>query len=171
MTGDRHEKDARGPTWVLAGASVGVPVDPRGPSWRPEAGMRLVLVEDNVDIRETLSELLALDGYCVASASDGPQGVIRIVAERPEVALVDVGLPGFDGYEVARRARERLGDELALIAMTGYAQDEDRERSLDAGFDDHVVKPVSIDELGAAIERTLRRKADGRVPAAGAGGS
>jgi signal transduction histidine kinase/ActR/RegA family two-component response regulator len=128
------------------------------------AGVDIVLVEDNVDIRETLSELLVLDGYRVSGAADGPQGLTRILSEEPNVALVDVGLPGFDGYELARRARARLGDGLVLIAMTGYGQPDDRVRAFEAGFDEHVVKPVSVEELAAAIERGRARKAPRQDP-------
>jgi CheY-like chemotaxis protein len=120
--------------------------------------VRIVLVEDNVDIRETLTELLELDGYRVEGAADGPQGLTRILSEVPHVALIDVGLPGFDGYEVARRARSHLGDAQVLIAMTGYGQPDDRARAFEAGFDDHVVKPVSVEELSEAIERMRSKK-------------
>ena len=123
--------------------------------------VRIVLVEDNVDIRETLTELLVLDGYWVEGAADGPQGLTRILSEVPNVALIDVGLPGFDGYEVARRARSHLGDTPVLIAMTGYGQPDDRARAFAAGFDDHVVKPVSVEELSAAIERMRSKKTAG----------
>jgi CheY-like chemotaxis protein len=123
--------------------------------------MRIVLVEDNVDIRETLTELLVLDGYSVEGAADGPQGLTRILSELPSAALVDVGLPGFDGYELARRARSRLGDGLVLIAMTGYGQPDDRARAFAAGFDDHVIKPVGVEDLAKAIERCRRNKSRG----------
>jgi CheY-like chemotaxis protein len=126
-----------------------------------DAGARVVLVEDNVDIRETLAELLVLDGYQVDGAGDGPQGLTRILAVTPDVALIDVGLPGFDGYELAKRVRAQLGDAPVLIAMTGYGQPDDRSRAFDAGFDEHVVKPVSLEDLSAAIERTRRRKSSG----------
>ncbi|HXJ22672.1 MAG TPA: ATP-binding protein [Polyangia bacterium] len=132
-----------------------------------DAGVRIVLVEDNVDIRETLAELLVLDGYRVDGAGDGPQGLTRILAKTPDVALIDVGLPGFDGYELARRVRAQLGEGPVLIAMTGYGQPDDRSRAFDAGFDEHVVKPVSLEELGAAIERTRRKK--GERPTGGGG--
>ncbi|HLK91270.1 MAG TPA: hybrid sensor histidine kinase/response regulator [Polyangia bacterium] len=122
-------------------------------------GVRIVLVDDNVDIRETLSELLLLDGYRVSGAADGPQGLTRILSEVPHVALVDVGLPGFDGYELARRARACLGQDLVLIAMTGYGQPDDRAHAFEAGFDEHVVKPVSVEDLAAAMERARARKA------------
>ncbi|MES1157973.1 MAG: ATP-binding protein [Haliangium ochraceum] len=134
-----------------------------------DAGARIVLVEDNVDIRETLAELLVLEGYQVEGAGDGPQGLNRILALEPDIVLIDVGLPGFDGYELARRTRAHQGDRPLLIAMTGYGQPDDRARAFDAGFDEHVVKPVSLEDLSAAIERTRRKKAAGRSQAGGGG--
>ena len=151
-------------TTVFAGLTpgkVGVRVKPAGR--RPR--LRILLVEDNADIRETLTELLVEDGYRVEGAVDGPQGLKRILSEVPSVALVDVGLPGFDGYELARRVRSQLGGAPVLIALTGYGQPGDRERALEAGFDDHVVKPVSVEDLYAAIERTRNRKREGRAMA------
>jgi signal transduction histidine kinase/ActR/RegA family two-component response regulator len=139
-----------------AGAVLPLPVQDAAAA--NDAGVRIVLVEDNVDIRETLIELLMLDGYRVTGAADGPQGLTRILSELPEVAVIDVGLPGFDGYELARRARARLGGALVLIAMTGYGQPDDRARAFESGFDEHVVKPVSVEDLAAAIESARGRK-------------
>jgi signal transduction histidine kinase/ActR/RegA family two-component response regulator len=143
------------PLLAAAGRDAAVEVLPAEPA---DAGVRIVLVEDNVDIRETLAELLVLDGYQVDGAGDGPQGLTRILAKAPDVALIDVGLPGFDGYELAKRVRAQLGESPVLIAMTGYGQPDDRARAFDAGFDEHVVKPVSLEDLAGAIERTRRKK-------------
>ena len=143
------------------------------PTAQHDTGMRIVLVEDNVDIRDTLAELLVLEGYEVEGAGDGPQGLSRILSLQPEIVLIDVGLPGFDGYELARRTRAQQGDRPVLIAMTGYGQPDDRARAFEAGFDEHVVKPVSLEDLSAAIDRTRRKKAAGRAQstdAAGGGG-
>jgi len=143
----------------LGAASNAIPlVAERGPDGG-EPAVRIVLVEDNLDIREALTELLVMDGYRVSCAGDGPQGLTRILSEVPDVVLIDVGLPGFDGYELARRARARLGGALALIAMTGYGQPDDRARAFEAGFDEHVVKPVSVEDLAGAMERARDRKA------------
>jgi signal transduction histidine kinase/AmiR/NasT family two-component response regulator len=133
-----------------------------------DAGLRVLLVEDNVDIRETLVELLALDGHQADGVGDGPQGLARILASPPDVALIDVGLPGFDGYELARRARAELGERPVLIAMTGYGQPDDRARAFEAGFDDHVVKPVSLEDLSEAIDRARRKKTADRSDATAA---
>jgi len=101
------------------------------------------VVEDNHDGRESLRDLLEMWGHEVTLAEDGPEGVDKALAIRPDVALVDIGLPGLDGNEVARRIRSALGsDEISLIAMTGYGQPEDHRRALQAGFDRYLVKPV-----------------------------
>jgi signal transduction histidine kinase/CheY-like chemotaxis protein len=144
------------PLVAAAGRELSAPVEV---TTAHDAGVGVVLVEDNVDIRETLAELLVLDGYRVDPVGDGPQGLARILAKTPDVALIDVGLPGFDGYELARRVRAQLGDGPVLIAMTGYGQPDDRARAFEAGFDEHVVKPVSLEDLAAAIERTRSKKA------------
>jgi signal transduction histidine kinase/ActR/RegA family two-component response regulator len=114
--------------------------------------VRVLVIEDNVDTRETLRRVLELDGHEVQDAEDGPQGLELALASRPEVVIVDIGLPGLDGYEVARRLRATLGDTPLLIALTGYGQPEDRRLSLDAGFDVHLVKPVSPEHLAVALE-------------------
>jgi CheY-like chemotaxis protein len=118
---------------------------------------RVVLVEDSEDVRDLFAEALRSCGHVVASAGDGPSGVERIVAERPDVAFIDVGLPGFDGYEVARRVRAALGTGVELVAMTGYGQDDDRTRAADAGFDRHLVKPVDIRRVEAIVAEGATR--------------
>jgi signal transduction histidine kinase/ActR/RegA family two-component response regulator len=117
---------------------------------QPQPG-RVVIVDDNDEVREALTELLTMEGYEVEAADDGPQGLTRIMSSRPAAALVDIGLPGFDGYELARRARRVLGDSLMLVAMTGYGQAEDRARAAAAGFDAHLTKPVSVEEIQAIL--------------------
>src|SRR5205085_5579454 len=101
---------------------------------------RIVIVEDNADAREMLRVLLALAGHEVYEAGDGPSAIELIRATEPHIALVDVGLPGCDGYEVARQLRSSPEvRHVFLVALTGYAQPEDREDALAAGFDMHVV--------------------------------
>ncbi len=113
--------------------------------------LRIAVVEDNPDIRETVRELLELSGHRVLEASDGSAGVALLLAERPDVALVDIGLPGLDGYEVARQVRGACATR--LVALTGYGGQGDRERAAGAGFDAHLVKPVEFEELVAVLER------------------
>jgi CheY-like chemotaxis protein/nitrogen-specific signal transduction histidine kinase len=108
---------------------------------------RVLLLEDNPDGRETLELILRLWGHQVEVAADGNQGVQKALASRPEVALIDIGLPGLDGYQVARKLRASLGRGVVLVAMTGYGQDQDRRRAFEAGFDAHLVKPVEPDVL------------------------
>jgi CheY-like chemotaxis protein len=113
-----------------------------------------VIVEDNADSREMLRVTLELAGHEVQEAHDGPSGLTAILRLLPDVALVDVGLPEFDGYEVARRVRAAAGTSIRLVALTGYGQAADRRQALEAGFDAHVVKPIDPDALQAAIAAT-----------------
>ena len=109
---------------------------------------RVVVIEDNPDIRETLSMLLDMWGHEVVLAADGRSGVDRVLEERPDVALIDVGLPGMNGYEVAREIRKHIPDgALRLIAVTGYGQPSDREAAAQAGFDRHLLKPIEPEIL------------------------
>jgi CheY-like chemotaxis protein len=111
---------------------------------------RILVVDDSADAAESLALLLRMKGHEVSVAYDGPRAVELAESERPAVMLLDIGLPGMDGYEVCRRVRER-GLETYIVAMTGYGQDKDRERSLEAGFDGHAVKPVGMEELMRVI--------------------
>jgi signal transduction histidine kinase len=125
----------------------------------PEAGKPTVLlIEDNDDGREMMATMLGSFGYPVLQAGDGLEGVRLACAHSPDVALVDIGLPGIDGYEVARRLRQDpAARAIRLIALTGYGLEEDQRRVLEAGFDLHLVKPVELnallDQLGAAAAR------------------
>jgi two-component system CheB/CheR fusion protein len=122
------------------------------PAATPGTVKRVLLVEDNPDSREMLRAILKLDGFQVDVAEDGQQGLDAILAQRPDVALIDIGLPGLDGYEVARRVREQLGSsEVHLVALTGYGQAKDREAALRAGFDKHLVKPVNLEDLALVL--------------------
>lgn len=124
------------------------------PALLPEipSHLRVVLVEDNGDIRELFRDLLQQLGHQVSSAEDGPSGLDRLLAFQPDIAFVDVGLPGFDGYELARRARAS-GSRARLVALTGYGQREDKVRAADAGFDEHLVKPVHDEDIRQALAR------------------
>jgi CheY-like chemotaxis protein len=106
---------------------------------------RILVVDDNRDAVETLAELLEVWGHEVWTAADGPGGLQAAAEHQPEVILLDIGLPGIDGYEVARRLRAMPGlDSTWLIALTGYGQPEDRQRALEAGFDYHLTKPLDL---------------------------
>ena len=111
----------------------------------------MLLVEDSPDNREMLQALLEMDGHRVDVAADGLEAVQRGVALKPDVAIIDIGLPGIDGYEVAQRLRSKLGRAIVLVALTGYGQPEDRAKAKKAGFDVHLIKPVGLPELEAAL--------------------
>ncbi|HET9598300.1 MAG TPA: hybrid sensor histidine kinase/response regulator, partial [Anaeromyxobacteraceae bacterium] len=132
------------------GAAVAVEARPAAVTPRS-----ILVVEDNPDLREAFREMLAVAGHSVRVADDGPAGVQAALSEPPEVAFIDIGLPGFDGYEVARRVRRRLGGRVRLVALTGYGRPEDRARSRDAGFDAHLTKPVTPSSLAQALTGTV----------------
>jgi signal transduction histidine kinase/ActR/RegA family two-component response regulator len=119
---------------------------------RRVAPRRVLVIEDNVDSREMLQALLSNLGHEVHQAPDGPAGLDAARKLEPDVVLIDVGLPGLDGYEVARRIRLGGGRRPILIALTGYGMPEDRERAREAGFDVHLVKPVEPERLAAALD-------------------
>jgi two-component system, sensor histidine kinase len=125
-------------------------VDPAPEMRQPGQRRRVLIVEDSTDIRESLGMLLSIWGYDVILASDGDRGLQLAVSENPDIALIDIGLPGTNGYEVARNIRARTSvssSSIKLIAVTGYGQAADRERSLESGFDVHLLKPVDPKEL------------------------
>ncbi|MBX3469884.1 MAG: PAS domain-containing protein [Planctomycetes bacterium] len=120
--------------------------------------LRVVLVEDFSDTRELLSSVLEHAGHRVVAAPDGLTAVEAIRQHRPHIALVDVGLPGIDGYEVARRVRAAPeGRAIRLVAVTGYGRPDDRQRALAAGFDDHLVKPLDPDLVLSIVEQVRTR--------------
>lgn len=141
-------------------ADATAPALVHGAGLRP---LRVLLVEDHPDARESLQALLELDGHAVQTAADGKDGLARFETFQPEVVLVDIGLPGMDGYEWARRVRARPGAAgVLLVALTGYGREADRAKAAAAGFDHHLTKPVSYAELAATLARAtplLRRTA------------
>jgi PAS domain S-box-containing protein len=119
---------------------------------RQPACSRVLVVDDNLDSAESLALLLGIHGHQVSLAYNGPEALEVARSFRPEVVVLDIGLPGMDGYEVARHLRgERQTENVMLIALTGYGQSEDRQRSKQAGFDHHLVKPVDPDVLQTLI--------------------
>jgi two-component system CheB/CheR fusion protein len=121
------------------------------------APKRVLIVEDNADARRSLAMLLKMDGHDVEEAADGESGLAKMIQSPPEVALVDIGLPRVDGYEVARRVRANpnLAD-VVLVAITGYGQEADRQAVMDAGFDEHLVKPIRPAELASVLADGVR---------------
>ena len=134
------------------------PSEPRRAAPAPAAApTRLLLVDDNADALALLALGLEACGHTVASAHDGPSALAVARDDPPAIAMLDIGLPGMDGYELARRLREDAGDRpLKLIAITGYGQLSDRQRALAAGFDEHLVKPVTVAVVAAAIAELQR---------------
>lgn len=110
-------------------------------------GRRILVVDDNKDAASALSMLLQAMGHETAEAHDGPEALDVARAFRPELVLLDIGLPTLDGYEVARRLRAELGEGCELVALTGWSTEEDREKTTRAGFAHHLVKPVDADTL------------------------
>jgi two-component system, sensor histidine kinase len=124
---------------------------------RTSGGRKVLVIDDNADGREALRTFLELGGHRVEVAENGHDGIARALATRPEVALIDIGLPDLDGYTVARRLREGpAGRSALLVALTGYGRPDDRRRALDAGFDAHLVKPVDPQELTDVLAGTPR---------------
>jgi len=114
---------------------------------------RVLIVEDNEDAGEMYRLLIELSGHEVLIAENGALGLEMLKSAHPDIALVDIGLPGMDGYEVARRFRaEPNGDRVLLVALTGYASSTDRDRSRQAGFDLHLVKPVDPQTLRSLVD-------------------
>jgi len=149
----RSAGEGRGSELVVrlpASVPLAMPAGPAAPSAsRPT---RILIVEDNEDARESLRLLLELDGHAVMIAVSGEDGLEQARAGDFTVALVDLGLPGIDGFEVARQLRAMIrGRELRLIAVSGYGQPVDRERAQAAGFDAHLVKPVDTDHLRSLL--------------------
>ena len=108
----------------------------------------MLLVDDNVDALVSTAEALRLATHDVRTAGDGPAALTLVDDFKPDVAILDIGLPGMDGYELAGRLRAKLGKcAPRLIAMTGYGQEADRKRSEERGFDLHLVKPVDVNAL------------------------
>ena len=109
---------------------------------------RILIVDDNHDSADSLAMLMEITGNKTYLAHDGVEAVKAVEKYRPEVVLLDIGLPQLDGYEVCRRVREQAwGKDIVVIALTGWGQDDDRRKSEEAGFNGHLVKPVDYDKL------------------------
>jgi len=133
----------------LAQAPASAPVPASTDTERPR---RVMLVEDNVDAREMMTMLLEMHGCSVRAAASGPDGIALAMAERPELAIIDIGLPGMDGYAVARALKDNPATAaIELIALTGYGSEDDRQRAIAAGFARHFTKPIRMEDLRAAL--------------------
>jgi PAS domain S-box-containing protein len=141
--GRGSEFTIRLPTTARVPPAMAGPIEPAG-----AAGRRVLIVDDSEDGAESLAVLLEFGGHHTYKAHDGLAALEAAERLRPDAVLLDIGLPGLNGYEVCRRIRQTpWGKQLTLVALTGWGQDEDRDRSRDAGFDAHMVKPVDFDAL------------------------
>ena len=126
------------------------------------SSQRVLIIEDNRDAREMFRIMLELSGHEVLEAEEGVSGLEMLKSNPPDVAVIDVGLPGLNGYEVARRFREEPGSRsVVLVALTGYGTPEAQERSRKSGFNYHLIKPVN----GEALEEIMREAASRRKSA------
>jgi CheY-like chemotaxis protein len=119
---------------------------------------RVLIVDDNSDAAEMLADALAQIGYEPAVSHDGPSALARARDFHPDAALLDIGLPVMDGYELGERLRRQEGTRLVLFAVTGYGQPADMERSLDSGFERHMVKPIDLQQLSALLDGALGKR-------------
>ena len=127
-----------------------LPAKPQPKTGRPA---RVLIVDDNVDLARGMARILEIHGHHVQIAHDGPAGLDNAKAWRPEFVLLDIGLPGMDGYQIAALLRHDPNTKNAvIIAISGYGQEEDRDRSKQAGFDHHLVKPISSSDLIKVID-------------------
>ena len=137
--------------WLPLVSSAARPVAAREAPRKVES-RRILIVEDHADTAQTLATLVSLDGHEVKLARDGFQAIEVAPGFRPDVMLIDIGLPGMDGFEIARRMRQLdCGRGCLLVAVTGYGQERDRRQALEAGFDHHLVKPVNVQVLAEVI--------------------
>jgi CheY-like chemotaxis protein len=117
---------------------------------------RILVVDDNKDAAEMIALALATGGYTTRVSHNGPQALLAVDDFPPDLAVLDIGLPVMDGYELARRLRASMPDRrVQLVAVTGYGQPEDLRRAREAGFDEHLVKPVDVARLHAVVSRLL----------------
>jgi two-component system, sensor histidine kinase len=124
----------------------------------PDGARRVLVIDDHDDSSDLVREVLVQAGHDVTVAGSGEAGLAALLSDAFDVAFVDVGLPGLDGYEIARRARARLGAQTPiLVATTGFARRQDREAAEQAGFDLHLAKPVDLGALLDAVKRTRQR--------------
>jgi CheY-like chemotaxis protein len=136
------------------------------PTGDRRGGLRILIIEDGADSAQTMAILLRLYGHQVSISTDGPAGIEAARKEKPDVLLLDIGLPGMDGHEVARQisqSRRKSGDRQRplplLIAVTGFGRESDRRRSAEAGIDLHLLKPVNPTQL-ESILRSFQSEID-----------
>jgi signal transduction histidine kinase len=148
------QPDAAGMAGAVDGGAAAGAAEGLGSGNGLAARRRILIVDDNHDALESLATLLNLAGHDARSAADGPTALETAPSFQPEIAVLDIGMPGMDGYELARRMRATpWGKGLVLIALTGWGQDSDRRRSSEAGFDSHWVKPLDVEQFARYLDR------------------
>ena len=154
----RSEGPGKGSEFIVTLPALAVspaqktPLDTAGSRAKPENRQRVLVVDDNRDAAESLGMLLEMEHCEVSVAFDGKQALEALDTFKPDIALLDIGMPGMDGYELARRIRATpRGSKLVLVALTGWGQADDKKRAADAGFDQHLTKPVDPDQLTQVI--------------------
>jgi CheY-like chemotaxis protein len=149
---------------VLDKSSVASQTGPHGRQ-QSISQRRIVIVDDNKDSADSLAMLLEITGNETFRAHDGIEAIQMIEKHRPEVVLLDIGLPGMDGHEVCRRVRQQpWGKDIVMIALTGWGQEDDRRKSEEAGFDSHLVKPVDYDKLLELLSTPADREGKSELP-------
>lgn len=139
------------------GTGAGRPAQCNGRAWKVQmeavsTGFSILVADDSEDAADSLAMLLEFEGHQVVIALDGDAALAAAERVRPQIAILDIGMPGATGYEVARRIREApWGRGMLLIAATGWGQEEDRRRALAAGFDRHLTKPMDATALAASL--------------------
>ena len=119
---------------------------------------KVLVVDDNADAADSLATLLGVMGYEVRIAYDGPEAIEAADEFQPAVALLDIGLPKLSGYDIARHVREKRGEDVLLVAITGWGQEDDRRKAREAGFDHHFTKPADFEVLLQLIDRELKKR-------------
>jgi CheY-like chemotaxis protein len=141
---------------ILADEQTRTSMSEEAPAPESVPPSRVLVVEDNADSAEGVAALLRISGLEVEIAADGPSALKLCRDFRPDLVLLDIGLPGMDGYEVGRRLRQILGADARIVALTGYGHDEDRRRASRAGIDEHVLKPIRPEAIEALLRRAKR---------------
>jgi signal transduction histidine kinase/ActR/RegA family two-component response regulator len=143
-------------------SSHAAPDQPPAPARSEVRPLRILIVEDNADVGELLAQGLGGLGHRVRLAGDGESALRELDREPAQVVIVDIGLPGMDGYELARKLRRATGEDgPLLVALTGFGSADDRRRATEAGFDEHLVKPVQLDQLARVLDSGVRREPAG----------
>jgi two-component system CheB/CheR fusion protein len=151
-----HVRATASPPQPIPFPKLPTPLRERDFAWPPNDKIRVLIVEDNVDGADTLAVVLDRGDRLVHIAYDGRGGLEEAIKFEPHVCILDIGLPGIDGFKLAEGIRDALGSAPLLIALTGYTSPTDVQRALAAGFDYHLAKPASLAELMQLVETGWR---------------